>query len=157
RASDGSMRHTRLHGDSRRSSCHLQSVNSDPVAATREEPMHTHIKETVRTGLVRLASLRVAAAVCAATLFGCSESIHLPPIGDADAAPDALPTATPIKHLIIIVGENRSFDHLFATYVPQPPEEGIHTPLSEGIVTAAGQPGPNFNRAYQYQITSPPN
>ncbi len=24
-------------------------------------------------------------------------------------------TATPIKHVIIIVGENRSFDHLFAT------------------------------------------
>ena len=28
-------------------------------------------------------------------------------------------TATPIKHVIIIVGENRSFDHLFATYVPK--------------------------------------
>lgn len=24
------------------------------------------------------------------------------------------PTATPIKHVIIIVGENRSFDHVFA-------------------------------------------
>src|SRR5260370_39760793 len=28
-------------------------------------------------------------------------------------------TATPIKHVIVIVGENRSFDHLFGTYVPQ--------------------------------------
>ena len=27
-------------------------------------------------------------------------------------------TTTPIKHVIIIVGENRSFDHVFATYVP---------------------------------------
>ncbi len=27
-------------------------------------------------------------------------------------------TATPIKHVIIIIGENRSFDHVFATYVP---------------------------------------
>jgi phospholipase C len=26
-------------------------------------------------------------------------------------------TATPIKHLIIIIGENRSFDHMFATYI----------------------------------------
>jgi phospholipase C len=26
-------------------------------------------------------------------------------------------TATPIKHVIVIVGENRTFDHLFATYV----------------------------------------
>ena len=27
-------------------------------------------------------------------------------------------TVSPIKHVIVIVGENRSFDHLFATYVP---------------------------------------
>jgi phospholipase C len=25
-------------------------------------------------------------------------------------------TKTPIKHVIIIVGENRTFDHVFATY-----------------------------------------
>lgn len=29
---------------------------------------------------------------------------------------DQLPTATPIKHLVIIYGENVSFDHYFATY-----------------------------------------
>ena len=28
-------------------------------------------------------------------------------------------TATPIKHVIVIIGENRSFDHVFATYVPK--------------------------------------
>ena len=28
-------------------------------------------------------------------------------------------TTTPIKHLIVIIGENRSFDHVFATYVPK--------------------------------------
>jgi phospholipase C len=28
-------------------------------------------------------------------------------------------TTTPIKHVIVIIGENRSFDHVFATYVPQ--------------------------------------
>lgn len=27
-------------------------------------------------------------------------------------------TATPIKHVIVIIGENRSFDHIFATYKP---------------------------------------
>jgi len=26
-------------------------------------------------------------------------------------------TATPIKHVIVLIGENRTFDHLFATYV----------------------------------------
>jgi phospholipase C len=38
---------------------------------------------------------------------------------DPDNVVDAIKTATPIKHVIIIVGENRSFDHLFATYVPK--------------------------------------
>jgi phospholipase C len=38
---------------------------------------------------------------------------------DPDNPVDAIPTATPIKHVIIIVGENRSFDHLFAAYVPK--------------------------------------
>jgi phospholipase C len=27
-------------------------------------------------------------------------------------------TTTPIKHVIVIIGENRSFDHVFATYEP---------------------------------------
>ena len=28
-------------------------------------------------------------------------------------------TVSPIKHVIVIIGENRSFDHVFATYVPR--------------------------------------
>jgi phospholipase C len=118
--------------------------------------MYTHLTEAVRTRLARLARPLFAAAVCGAALSACGER-PLPPEGDFDQTVDAIPTATPIKHLIIIVGENRSFDHLFATYVPQHPEERIHNLLSEGIVTAAGQPGPNFKLAYQYKITSPPN
>src|SRR6266436_371426 len=27
-------------------------------------------------------------------------------------------TRTPIKHVILIIGENRTFDHVFATYTP---------------------------------------
>ena len=29
---------------------------------------------------------------------------------------DALPTKTPIKHLVVVFNENRSFDHYFGTY-----------------------------------------
>ncbi len=29
-------------------------------------------------------------------------------------------TATPIKHLIVIIGENRTFDHVFGVYKPRP-------------------------------------
>src|SRR6516165_4410134 len=118
--------------------------------------MHTHIAEAVRTSLLPLARSLIAAAVCGTMLVACSER-PLPPVGDFDQTVDALRTATPIKHLIIIVGENRSFDHLFATYVPQHPEEGIRNLLSEGIVDALGHPGPNYALAHQYQITAPPN
>src|SRR5580698_8897428 len=57
-------------------------------------------------------------------------------------------TTTPIKHVIVIIGENRSFDHVFATYVPKPGEK-VWNLLSEGIVTATGAPGPHFAKAEQ--------
>jgi phospholipase C len=57
-------------------------------------------------------------------------------------------TRTPIKHLIVIIGENRSFDHVFATYKPKH-GESVWNLLSEGIVNADGTPGPNFSKAEQ--------
>ncbi len=69
----------------------------------------------------------------------------------------AMKTATPIKHVIIIVGENRSFDHIFATYVPKRRDERVLNLLSQGIVRADGSPGPNFAKGQQYRIVSPPN
>jgi phospholipase C len=56
-------------------------------------------------------------------------------------------TTTPIKHVIIIVGENRTFDHLFATYVP--PAGTVQNLLSAGIINADGTPGPNAAIATQ--------
>jgi phospholipase C len=61
-------------------------------------------------------------------------------------------TATPIKHVIVIIGENRSFDHVFATYVPTR-GQSVHNLLSEGIVQLDANknaiPGPNFHKAQQ--------
>jgi phospholipase C len=76
---------------------------------------------------------------------------------DPDKSVDRIPTASPIKHVIIIVGENRSFDHLFATYVPQDKHEHVLNLLSEGIVKADGSPGSSFAKAHQFQITQAPN
>jgi phospholipase C len=76
---------------------------------------------------------------------------------DPDKAVDKIRTATPIKHVIIIVGENRSFDHLFATYEPRHRHEGVLNLLSEGIVNADGTPGPNFAKGHQFQIVAAPN
>jgi phospholipase C len=55
---------------------------------------------------------------------------------------------TPIKHVIVIIGENRSFDHVFATYQPKR-GESVWNLLSEGIVNSDGTPGRNFDKAEQ--------
>jgi phospholipase C len=55
---------------------------------------------------------------------------------------------TPIKHVIVLIGENRSFDHAFGTYVPTAGQT-VSNLLSKGIVNADGTPGPNFQLARQ--------
>src|SRR5499425_2595044 len=57
-------------------------------------------------------------------------------------------TRTPIQHVIVIIGENRTFDHVFATYKPRK-GESIDNLLSKGIVNEDGTPGPNFALAAQ--------
>lgn len=69
----------------------------------------------------------------------------------ADESPE---TRTPITHVIVLIGENRTFDHLFATYAPQGPDS-VRNLLSEGIVNADGSPGPYFYKAAQYQAVAP--
>jgi phospholipase C len=73
-----------------------------------------------------------------------------------DAVADSQKTATPIKHVIVLIGENRSFDHVFATYVPQS-RDAVANLLSKGIINADGTPGPNFNKAAQFQAIPPFN
>jgi phospholipase C len=63
-------------------------------------------------------------------------------------ASQAAPTTTPIKHVVVIIGENHSFDNMFATYQP-PGHQKIWNLMSEGIVTKTGAPGPNFKQARQ--------
>jgi phospholipase C len=58
-------------------------------------------------------------------------------------------TTTPIKHVIIIVGENRSFDHVFATYKPKHGQY-VDNLLSKGIVNEDGTPGPHYSLAHQF-------
>jgi phospholipase C len=61
-------------------------------------------------------------------------------------------TTSPIKHVIVIIGENRSFDHVFATYVPKR-GESVDNLLSKGIITLDSKlnavPGPHFQKAQQ--------
>src|SRR5215469_14172575 len=61
---------------------------------------------------------------------------------------------TPIRHVIVLIGENRTFDHLFATYVPKS-GDSVKNLLSEGIINADGTPGPLFHKAAQFQAVAP--
>jgi phospholipase C len=60
------------------------------------------------------------------------------------------PTRTPIKHVIVIVGENRSFDHIFATYRPKVHGEQVDNLLSKHIINEDGTPGSKYWLATQY-------
>ena len=68
--------------------------------------------------------------------------------GVACAADAPRGTETPIEHLIVVIGENISFDNLFATYEP-PPGETVGNLLSRGIVDRDGKPGARFAAAAQ--------
>ncbi|MGH8160525.1 MAG: phospholipase C [Rhodanobacter sp.] len=63
---------------------------------------------------------------------------------------DAVPTATPIKHVVVIFSENRSFDHYFGTYpVAQNPQgeprftAASGTPTVQGLTPALLTDNPN--------------
>jgi len=67
---------------------------------------------------------------------------------------DAAQTATPIKHLVIIYGENRSFDHYFGVYpnASNPAGEptftaAAGTPTVNGLTTALLTNNPNLTNA----------
>jgi phospholipase C len=65
----------------------------------------------------------------------------------------AAETATPIKHVIVVVGENVTFDTLYGTYTP-PSGQSILNLVSQGIVKADGTPGPNYSKAVQFQAVN---
>jgi phospholipase C len=66
--------------------------------------------------------------------------------------PAGAQTATPIQHLIVVVGENHTFDNVFGAYRPEN-GQSIHNLLSQGIIGPDGKPGPNFGLARQNQAT----
>ena len=69
---------------------------------------------------------------------------------DADDA-QQVKTATPIKHLIVLIGENRTFDNIYATYKAKR-GQFVGNLLSRQIVHEDGIPGPNFFSSMQFQI-----
>jgi phospholipase C len=97
---------------------------------------------------------RIAAAGGVAALTAAALATALPAAATPGSAGGA--TATPIKHVIVIIGENHSFDNVFATYRP-PKGQRVKNLLSEGIVTASGGLGPNAKKAEQLTASDTKN
>ena len=96
----------------------------------------------------RLAAFAAGGAlVCAALVAAWTVS----PSATAAAAKSG-DRSSPIKPVIVIIGENHTFDKVFATYQP-PKGQSVRNLLSEGIVTATGAPGPNVGAALQRTAT----
>jgi phospholipase C len=102
--------------------------------------------------------LSTAAVSLVAAAAVCSNSVR------ADQDPGFFhPTATPIKHLVIIFNENRSFDHYFATYpvAANPPGEikfraDPETPPVNNLANAnLLKNNPNLNPANGSGATNP--
>src|ERR1700760_734755 len=91
---------------------------------------------------------RPSPALCAAVAVATFTPLSVAPLSQARAQQASNQPRTPIEHVIMIIGENRTFDHVFATYTPQAGQT-VNNLLSEGIVNADGTPGPNWSKATQ--------
>ncbi len=102
----------------------------------------------------------LAIGSCALTIVGCDST---PPTAsqsaaiqtDSETAPAAREdfardheTRSPIKHVIVIVGENRTFDHVFATYKARHGQY-VDNLLSKHIIHEDGTPAENYALALQ--------
>src|ERR1022692_1811277 len=82
------------------------------------------------------------------SLFALLVNLVAPAAAAAQDSAQQIHTASPIKHVIVVIGENRSFDHVYATYKPKNGET-VNNLLSEGIIKADGTPGPNYSLSLQ--------
>ena len=103
--------------------------------------------------MLRKGLLPVKLAALLLTLSACGGG-HNNSSTAAISAQDALPTATPIKHLVVIYGENRSFDHYFGTYPKATNPAGepaftaaANTPTVNGLTPALMTANPNTTNA----------
>src|ERR1700742_5017038 len=75
---------------------------------------------------------------------------------DKDPA-NGVKAASPTRHVIVLIGENRGLDNTFGVYKPKGKGETISNLLSKGIVNEDETPGPNFSLAQQYSVGMQPS
>lgn len=88
-------------------------------------------------------SVLQALLTCGAAALAVGASLYPSISSSQQTDTTSVQTASPIKHVIVIVGENRTFNHVFGAYTPRSGQT-VSNLLSKGIITQDGKPGPNF-------------
>ncbi|VXB37008.1 Phosphoesterase [Burkholderia sp. 8Y] len=101
----------------------------------------------------RIPLLKASCCIAGAALASAASIYSSLANGQSQTADASANTASPIKHVIVIVGENRTFDHVFGAYQPRH-GQSVSNLLSKGIITEDGKPGPNFAAAAQYTASA---
>ena len=102
--------------------------------------------------------LRTAVGVSLVALLAVGNAAVSTTASSSPADPaDSFKTQSPIKHVIVLIGENRGFDHTFGVYKPKGKGQTVSNMLSKGIVNLDGSPGPNFALAQQFAVSPQPN
>src|SRR5579862_6781693 len=101
-------------------------------------------------------TLRATTALCVASTIVMTNVAYAAgpdsgPASGTDAAAK-LATASPIKHVIVLIGENRGFDHTFGIYKPKGKGETISNLLSKGILNEDGSAGANIALSQQFSV-----
>jgi phospholipase C len=101
---------------------------------------------------------RATSALCLSILLAAQGELS----AFAASPQDAVPTATPIKHVVVIFGENESFDHYFGTYPHATNPSGepaftaaANTPSTNGFTANLLINNPNLNPANGTGATNP--
>lgn len=89
-----------------------------------------------------------ALALSMALIWPVGAALAMGDNGADHAAANKVKTRTPIQHVIVIIGENHTFDNVFGAYQPGR-GQSVRNLLSEGIINADGSPGRNFSQAAQ--------
>lgn len=135
------------------------SETTDPIGSTSYQASITDPLDSLFT----MARFNVHAGTVSVGADAARSVVNIPATGSVSAPVSATaasslgaiasgPTTTAIQHVIVVIGENQTFDAVFGTY-QAPAGQTVNNLLSQGIINADGTPGPNFAQAVQNQAS----
>ena len=133
------------------------SETSDPIGSTtyqanENDPLdnlYTMARFTVHTGQVSVGTDSANTVLSIPATGSLSAPVSAATVASVVALSKGQ-TTTAIQNVIVVIGENQTFDAVFGAYQP-PAGQTVQNLLSEGIINADGTPGPNFALALQNQ------